>query len=770
MSSAQMPSTTGEATDANAGTNFDLPIPRASGNNINIVRPYGYSNSDCGYCKGSRSSVIGATVGQSSKSYSVLVENMTPEAYELFICRGWRRSGIHLYKPCNFESCCPTLTIRLPVQQYQPTKSQRQIPIKLDKRLNKTVQAPSSDISITSKQHRDSLKQKKKKQTGALSSNSIVAKTSVLESGVLDSLQTSTTKILQEIIKKDNLPVASSSIPAIKFKFITPSKKKQKQWIGQQSQQTRQEPATAENLAGKTSVLIQISTAVCAQLSGLKGVSKTRKELSDQLVQQLRNAVLDSSHPSISFVGFDRHGPSGHVLVDLKVDIPIDENSNATAQKSYNSQPMEVDDEFSSDPLSEWYQETFRRPMPTGTNRSISRTTVPAHESALDPRVHQLYALYQHHVHGDPDPFNPESNPTSDVDTTMGDAGDADTNNDRSDGKAASSNNSVESPMEVLSQLDWGVSPKDWKERVEAMMNTYLEDCVPSKYDSLVGRNAFQTSIIQHYYGFYQFLVESPLPLVENGNTSERTSNQKMDELRNPQSENPSSVSCGTYHQQYKILDDILIAVGVIDILPNGVSSVYLFYHPTLGTYLKGGVALGKYAIVQEIEYTKSSVRLPYYYLGYYIESCQKMKYKADYQPSQLLCPTYYRWVDATGTAIPLLQQSAPRHVCSLYSPVPVKLAANGESTNADNSKSSNADDSPPLRRQKLQKQSSSDSGNQEASASALRQVPMDIGANMTVTIGMLQESGQELVRPLLEEFIREAGPELAMQCILRLT
>ena len=210
--------------------------------------------------------------------------------------------------------------------------------------------------------------------------------------------------------------------------------------------------------------------------------------------------------------------------------------------------------------------------------------------------------------------------------------------------------------------------------------------------------------------------------------------------------------------------------MGVIDILPNGVSSVYLFYHPTLGTYLKGGVALGKYAIVQEIEYTKSIVQLPYYYLGYYIESCQKMKYKADYQPSQLLCPTYYRWVDATGTAIPLLQQSAPRHVCSLYSPVPVKLAANGESTNADNSKSSNADDSPPLRRQKLQKQSSSDSGNQEASASALRQVPMDIGANMTVTIGMLQESGQELVRPLLEEFIREAGPELAMQCILRLT
>lgn len=36
----------------------------------------------------------------------------------------------------------------------------------------------------------------------------------------------------------------------------------------------------------------------------------------------------------------------------------------------------------------------------------------------------------------------------------------------------------------------------------------------------------------------------------------------------------------GSFHQQYWLDDDKLIAVGVIDILPKCVSSVYFFYDP----------------------------------------------------------------------------------------------------------------------------------------------------------------------------------------------
>ena len=786
MSSAASPSTSGTTADSSPGASNGPSMAISSSNNI--VRPYGYSNSECGYCKGSRSSVIGATVGSSSKSYSVLVEKMTPAAYEHFICRGWRRSGIHLYKPSNFESCCPTLTIRLPVEQYQPTKSQKQILSKLDKRLNKKASLVAPSMPTTNQQSHNS-KDPHKKLITSLLSKSEDARTTVQQSGILEKLQSATTDALRTIIATNIPSASSSSIPTAKFRFVTPSKKKLKQWKDQQSQKVQQEQTvvTKENsasiFAGTTSVPLQLSTPICAQVVGFQGVSITRDELSRQVVQHLKSTVLDSGHPGIKFVAFECHGPSGHILVDLMVDMATKESSNTTTTTSNKSLPMDVDDNSNSDPLAEWYQDTFGRAMPKDVSRSVTRTTIPAHDSALDPRVHRLYALYQHHVHGDPDPFDSESNDASTDDTAMGDTTETDMDDSIRGQKAPPSSSSDASPLELLSQLDWGMAPGDWKGRVEAMMSDYVEDLVSRKNAKQARTHEFQTSIIQHYYGFYQFLVESPFPLhgkegavsltanhMEDGASGVNQTREVLAKEQGGLVGSPSPLQCGTYHQHYKILDDVLIAVGVIDILPTGVSSVYLFYHPTLGTYLKGGVALGKYAIVREIEYTKSIARLPYYYLGYYIESCQKMKYKADYRPSQLLCPTHYRWVDATDIAIPLLQRSSPRHVCTLYDVSPIKSPWEEESHATENDEDGGCDDSPPLRRQKLQKQTAASRADQDVAVSPLLQVPMDIGANMTVTIGMLQESGQELVRPVLEEFVREAGPDLALQCIVKLT
>lgn len=35
---------------------------------------------------------------------------------------------------------------------------------------------------------------------------------------------------------------------------------------------------------------------------------------------------------------------------------------------------------------------------------------------------------------------------------------------------------------------------------------------------------------------------------------------------------------------------------------------------------------------------------LKYYYIGYYIHSCPKMRYKGNFHPSDLLCPETYKW------------------------------------------------------------------------------------------------------------------------------
>uniref|UniRef100_UPI0037E7FB77 arginyl-tRNA--protein transferase 1 isoform X1 n=1 Tax=Semicossyphus pulcher TaxID=241346 RepID=UPI0037E7FB77 len=102
-------------------------------------------------------------------------------------------------------------------------------------------------------------------------------------------------------------------------------------------------------------------------------------------------------------------------------------------------------------------------------------------------------------------------------------------------------------------------------------------------------------------------------------------------------------VGYGSFHQQYW-LDGRIVAVGVIDILPTCVSSVYLYYHPNFAS-----LSLGSYSALREIAFTrqlqKQSPKLSYYYLGFYIHSCPKMRYKGQYRPSDLLCPETYAWV-----------------------------------------------------------------------------------------------------------------------------
>lgn len=99
----------------------------------------------------------------------------------------------------------------------------------------------------------------------------------------------------------------------------------------------------------------------------------------------------------------------------------------------------------------------------------------------------------------------------------------------------------------------------------------------------------------------------------------------------------------GSFHQQYWV-DDCLVAVGVVDILPNSLSSKYLFWDPDLGA-----LSLGKMTSMMEIDWirtvSKTCPSLQYYYLGFYIHTCHRMKYKADFGPADLLCPQNYCWV-----------------------------------------------------------------------------------------------------------------------------
>uniref|UniRef100_A0A915Q444 Arginyl-tRNA--protein transferase 1 n=1 Tax=Setaria digitata TaxID=48799 RepID=A0A915Q444_9BILA len=113
--------------------------------------------------------------------------------------------------------------------------------------------------------------------------------------------------------------------------------------------------------------------------------------------------------------------------------------------------------------------------------------------------------------------------------------------------------------------------------------------------------------------------------------------------LFSDEGEENKSVALGSYHQQY-YLDGRLIAVGVIDILPRCLSAKYLYYDPDYDF-----LALGTYTALREIAFTQELAEerplLHYYYMGFYIHSCQKMRYKSHFHPSDLLCDRSFTWV-----------------------------------------------------------------------------------------------------------------------------
>jgi len=97
----------------------------------------------------------------------------------------------------------------------------------------------------------------------------------------------------------------------------------------------------------------------------------------------------------------------------------------------------------------------------------------------------------------------------------------------------------------------------------------------------------------------------------------------------------------GAYHQQY-LVDGSIVAVGVVDILPHSLSSVYLYYDPVWWGQ-GSNLSPGTYTAVREIQFTQQ-LGLPYYYMGYYIHSCPKMRYKGRFLPAHLLSPATYNW------------------------------------------------------------------------------------------------------------------------------
>lgn len=142
---------------------------------------------------------------------------------------------------------------------------------------------------------------------------------------------------------------------------------------------------------------------------------------------------------------------------------------------------------------------------------------------------------------------------------------------------------------------------------------------------------------------FERFLCDSPFPehikmgtedewiqLNELGGKAVNSTNTMREPLKR----------LGPAHECYYYKDQ-LIAIAVTDFLPSGMSSVYFIWDPDFKKW-----SLGKLSVLRELTLLSKTDK-PYYYLGYYVEDCHKMNYKAAYGGELLdICNSQYVSLD----------------------------------------------------------------------------------------------------------------------------
>lgn len=124
-------------------------------------------------------------------------------------------------------------------------------------------------------------------------------------------------------------------------------------------------------------------------------------------------------------------------------------------------------------------------------------------------------------------------------------------------------------------------------------------------------------------YSFYNFLCNDPFPEVTKRReyvdwkkvNQQWTSGEIGKELLDLQ---------GPVHECY-FIDNKLVAIAVLDILPTTISSVYFIWDPDYAH-----LGLGTVSAIREIVMTKL-LEKDHYYMGFYIPDCEKMVYKAKF-------------------------------------------------------------------------------------------------------------------------------------------
>ncbi|XP_072335419.1 arginyl-tRNA--protein transferase 1 isoform X3 [Scyliorhinus torazame] len=461
----------------------------------------------CGYCKGT----------SSNYSNGMWAHTMSVQDYQDLIDRGWRRSGMYVYKPTMNQTCCPQYTIRCHILDVKPSKSSKKALKKMTRFLSKGEVVKGGDVEPMDSHSEDI--------------------------GIGHQPVACTSEFNIEIEK----PLKIVSLEETESTEI--QEKPQPDATSGKGEPGQKHPSVGENVSTHSFKRVpkpgkgaDPNKPPCRKTKDIRRELKLKKLLQKQQQKEVADVSQEPSCANPHTVPLEHPVPQANQPKSLEEFISESLTPGAAHQ-------LEVRLVRSSPPNSQ-FKATFQE-------------------------SYQIYKRYQMVIHKDP----PDKATEHQV------------------------------KLVPVSSDD-----PDFTESFNQSAALY------TKYQMAVHQDSPDECSESEYT---RFLCQSPL-----------------------QADNPPDgpvSGYGSFHQQYW-LDGKIIAVGVIDILPQCISSVYLYYDPDYAF-----LSLGVYSALREIAFTtqlqKTVPNLRYYYMGFYIHSCPKMKYKGQYHPSDLLCPETYVWV-----------------------------------------------------------------------------------------------------------------------------
>ncbi len=583
-----------------------------------VVYVLGESTSDCGYCGARRSSdgkgsgrKSGNSRSETSVSYGMHAEVLSVQTYQALLDRGWRRSGKWLYKPVLEKTCCQLQAIRLEVEKYESSASQRRVRKRWERYLLGGGQGQGVEESDCTGCIYDPLVEK----SVAGSDGTLSDGTDRLSVDMVEDAEGDVEGDAEMEPKRPRSPLGVDAGLGIAAKgglatsledkagtLMTPNGKlvecagKEYKWKRQRSipclgsllsdDQAEMSPSLGfteklrvDSVSAAEPVDIQeVKTAVKRALTNAVAIAKQDGEIPDL---EYPDVVLKCASEGLKKV----HGSD--LVLSSGIAFAI------------------------SGKITSWNMKHGGVAVDGMTSEGVA--TCLLKHTTLEER----WRVSLRQVGGHVNVFCALAKAVEAASTFRSGTGDS-----QGTKKARKP-----PPMPAVENL---MAKKAF--RVVTVPSSHpdipeVEFELFKKYQT-IHHNDADVSL----KSFKRFLCDSPLIPVSR-------------------EECPSAPTCGygSFHQQYWVGDQ-LVAVGVVDVLPKCLSSKYFFWDPSMAK-----LSLGTLASLLEIEWVKDQAaqapEFRYYYLGYYLHDCHRMKYKASFAPSELLCPLTYRWVPISSIA-----------------------------------------------------------------------------------------------------------------------